>query len=54
MLDNSIVNPVLANHKGVSFAVADKWTDPSIALFQQKHYTRFGLWTSLALSKTTV
>lgn len=54
LLDNAIINPVLANQKGVSFAVSDKWTDPNVALLQEKHYLRFGQWTSLALSRTTV
>lgn len=54
ILDNTIVNPALANQKGVSFAVSDKWTNPTVALFQDKHYTGIGLWTSLAISKTTV
>lgn len=53
-LDNSVVNPILANQKGITFSANDKWTDPSVALLKEKHYTRIGLWTSLAISKTIV
>ncbi|XP_046438737.1 uncharacterized protein LOC124190209 [Daphnia pulex] len=53
-LDNSIINPIMANQKGVIFTAADKWTDPMVALFQDRHYTRVGLWTSIAISRTTV
>lgn len=44
----------MANHKGVTFSVADKWTDPTVALFRERHYTRIGLWTSAAIFRTTV
>jgi hypothetical protein len=44
----------MANQKGVAFSVSDKWTDPTVALFLNKHYTRIGLWTSVAISRTTV
>jgi hypothetical protein len=44
----------MANQKGVIFTAADKWTDPMVALFQDRHYTRVGLWTSIAISRTTV
>ncbi|XP_045031451.1 uncharacterized protein LOC116933281 isoform X2 [Daphnia magna] len=53
-LDNSIINPIMANHKGVTFSVADKWTDPTVALFRERHYTRIGLWTSAAIFRTTI
>nr|CAH0099436.1 unnamed protein product [Daphnia galeata] len=53
-LDNSVVNPILANQKGITFSVSDKWTHPTVSLFTEKHYTRIGLWTSLAISKTTI
>jgi hypothetical protein len=53
-LDNSIINPIMANQKGVTFTATDKWTDPTVALFKERHYTRIGLWTSVAISRTTV
>ena len=53
-LDNSVVNPILANQKGITFSASDKWTHPTVALLKEKHYTRIGLWTSLAISKTIV
>nr|CAH0111534.1 unnamed protein product [Daphnia galeata] len=53
-LDNSIINPIMANQKGVTFSVSDKWTDPTVALFVGRHFTRIGLWTSVALSRKTI
>ncbi|XP_057366903.1 uncharacterized protein LOC130687737 [Daphnia carinata] len=53
-LDNSIINPIMANQKGVTFSVTDKWTDPMVALLRERHYTRIGLWTSVAISRTTI
>ena len=53
-IDNSIINPVMANQRGVTFSMTDKWTDPTVALLWNKHYTRIGLWTSAAISRTTV
>ena len=44
----------MANQRRVAFSLSDKWTNPNIAVFLEEHYTRFGLWTSLAISKTTV
>ncbi|XP_057375004.1 uncharacterized protein LOC130695960 [Daphnia carinata] len=53
-LDNSIVNPIMANQRGITFSASDKWTDPTVALLAEKHLSRFGLWTSLAVSKTII
>lgn len=44
----------MANQKGVTFTATDKWTDPTVGLFKDRHYTRIGLWTSIAISRTTV
>ena len=34
--------------------MSDKWTDPTVAIYLGKHYTRIGIWTSVALSRKTV
>lgn len=53
-LDNSILNPILINQKGVFFSVSDKWTHPMLAVSGAAHFTRFGTRTALAISKTIV
>ena len=44
----------MANQRRVAFSLSDKWTNPNVALFLNEHYARFGLWVSMAISKTTV